>query len=692
MPRRFHNRLLHAGVLLAALSSQAFAAVAIVSMRPSLRTPQPIGTSITWTVKATDTGPGPLTFRFDVAAPDKAFALARDYNLGILQSGTWTAHPFVWSPTSCSDVTEPSGVVALTCEPVEGIYQIQVSVKDFASGETASQTVRYQVKPLVSGTTPVAIATANSLVAWFSAPACPAGSSMRVSFQEQSGGTPAATTQWLRCHAPHTMTFQIAGMYPATTYSMFAQTLTGGHIANGPAVSYTTGSLPAGVAFPAFKVVTPPGANTDTADSLVMYSVSRLHGAARYPQVAADLTGNVLWYYDASATANSDILTRPLANGTFLSIQSGSAWNPISHSSQILRQLDLAGNIIRETNMGVIQQQLLAMGVTDAQPCNTIPHPAPIGSACLGVFHHELMQTLPNGYSAVLADVEKIFPPGTQGDPSRLPVDIIGDMIIVLDANWQVSWYFDAFEHADGAPQLDINRPAVLSESCTAVQSGCPQVFLLGSGISPHAKDWLHANSIYYWPSDSQTGVTGDLIWSSRHQDWILKVDYQDGAGTGNILWRMGLDGDFSFNNLYNDSWPWFSHQHEVGIEDNGAGVMTVFDNGNTRVSAPPLGLGKGHSRGMALDFDETGMQVTPVLTQNLGAYAAAMGSAQLLTTGNYYFLPAIVFLSVNDLVSDSLELLPTAGTDTAVQVWNLQGPESYRAWRMSTLYDPPVT
>jgi arylsulfate sulfotransferase len=692
MPRLFRNRLLDSGALLAALCAPALATVSIVSIRPSLKTPQPIGTSVTWTVKATDTGPGPLTFRLNVAPPDQPFFLVSDYNPGTLKAGVWMAQPFIWNPAACSNVAQPSGVVALTCQPVEGIYQFQVIVEDFNSGETATQTVRYQVTPLVTGHRPVVVATANPLVAWFSAPACPVGSSMRVSFQQQSGATPAATTNWVACHAPRTMTFQIAGMYPSTAYSMFAQTETGGNIVNGPVISYTSGALPTGLAMPAFTVLTPPGANTDTADSLVLYSVSRLHGAARYPQVAADLAGNVIWYYDASATANSDILTRPLANGTFLSIQSGAAWNPLSHSSQLLRQIDLAGNIIRETNMGVIEQQLLAMGATDAQPCNAIPRPAPIGSACLGVFHHEFIQTLPNGYSAVLADIEKIFPPGTQGDASQFPVDVIGDMIVVLDSDWQVAWYFDAFEHDSGPPQLDINRPAVLSESCVVGQSGCPQVFLLGKGIAPHAKDWLHANSIYYWPLDSQTGVAGELIWSSRHQDWVMKVDYQDGAGSGNILWRMGLDGDFSFNNVNNAPWPWFSHQHEVGIEDNGAGVMTIFDNGNTRVSPPPLGLGKGYSRGMALNFDETTRQVTPALSQSLGKYSPAMGSAQLLANGNYYFLPAIVFISTNSLVSNSIELFPQTGTITGAQVWNLEGPESYRAWRMATLYDPPIT
>jgi hypothetical protein len=180
-----------------------------------------------------------------------------------------------------------------------------------------------------------------------------------------------------------------------------------------------------------------------------------------------------------------------------------------------------------------------------------------------------------------------------------------------------VVWYFDAFEHASGAPQLDIKRAAVLGETCAANQSGCPQGFLLGDGIASLAKDWLHANSVYYWPAPQDGSAKGDLIWSSRHQDFVMRVDYQDGTGTGNILWRMGNQGDFALNNVNNDRWPWFSHQHEAGIEANGD--LTVFDNGNTRVAQLGGGCGPNDcdSRGMSLQFNESTMRVTPILSDD---------------------------------------------------------------------------
>ena len=228
--------------------------------------------------------------------------------------------------------------------------------------------------------------------------------------------------------------------------------------------------------------------------------------------------------------------------------------------------MDLAGNIVRETNTGAIQQQLVALGVADGGPCSTIPRPAPAGSGCLGSFHHDAIQTLPNGWTAVLVSTERIFPPGTQGDTSGFPVDVIGDMILVLDANWQVNWWFDSFQHAAGNGQLNIDRPAVLGETCVNGQQGCQPLFLLGSNIAPLAMDWLHANSLFYQPRD------GNIIWSSRHQDWIIKVDYRNGAGKAAVLWKMGRGGDFQFNNVYADPWPWFSHQHDVGFEKNGLG------------------------------------------------------------------------------------------------------------------------
>jgi arylsulfate sulfotransferase len=663
--------------LLAALCAPAHATVAILSMSPSLSAPQAIGTPIVWIVAATDSNPGPLTFQFNVAAPGGSFTLAKDFNVGTLTAGVWTSLPFAWTPTQ-----------------IEGHYQIQVVVKDFTSGQTASSTSLFQVTPLASGSTPVVVPTANPLVALFGAPACAAGSSMRVFFQEQSESVPAAATNAVSCHPPATMNFEIAGMYPNTAYKMFAQTITAGVAANGPKLIFTTGALAANVPFPSFKTIVQTG-QIDSADSILLLSPNQLgSGKTNLPALATDLSGSVIWYYYPSTADHFQLLTRPLPGGTFLTIQDDTAWNPASAQEQVLREVDLAGNIVRETNTGAIQQQLLALGATDAAACNSIASPAPVGAACLGGFHHDAIRTLPNGQTAVLTDIEKIFPAGTQGDTSGLPVDIVGDMIVVLNSNWQVAWFFDSFQHAGGGTQLNLDRPAVLGETCVNTQAGCPPIFLLGPGIAPLAKDWLHANSLYYQPQD------GSIVWSSRSQDWIMKVDYDNGIGKAHIYWRMGLDGDFTFINTYNDPWPWFSHQHEAGMENGGLGPMTIMDNGNTRVSPPPLGLGSGDSRGMALTVNAPALPapctsitctVMPVLSADLGVYSEAMGSAQLMSSGNYFFLAAIVSVSPGYL-GYSIGILPASGTDAGTLIYKLLGPESYRAWLVPNLYQPPTT
>jgi hypothetical protein len=94
----------------------------------------------------------------------------------------------------------------------------------------------------------------------------------------------------------------------------------------------------------------------------------------------------------------------------------------------------------------------------------------------------------------------------------------------------------------------------------------------------------------------------------------------------------------------------------------------------------------------MAVTFDETSMMVTPVLSQDLGYYSTAMGSAQLLSDGNYFFLPAIVAAGVNKIFSYAMEFDPKAGTDTGTKVLNVQGTELYRAWQMPDMYTPPIT
>ena len=280
-----------------------------------------------------------------------------------------------------------------------------------------------------------------------------------------------------------------------------------------------------------------------------------------------------------------------------------------------MQEIDLAGNVLRETNATRLSEQVIAMGgQSNCTPSNTR-----VATQCLvGWIHHEARE-LSNGHILLLADVERVYTDGTQGSSPDHPVDVLGDMVIDLDRNLQLSWYWLSFDH------MDVNRAAVLGELCLGSGS-CGPLFL-----QPMANDWLHSNSIYYIPSD------GNLLVSMRHQDWVIKIDYSNGTGTGNVIWRLGLGGDFTMNS--SDSYPWFSHQHDVQFTGNTTTQLTVFDDGNTRVAMNP----GENSRGQVLSVDESTMQASLAVNADLGVFSPALGSAQELSNGNFHFLPGLI-------------------------------------------------
>ena len=98
------NALRNAFLSLAALSTTlcvpTYGRVAIRLLHPSAASPQAIGTPVTWTARATDSGAGPLTFQFSVQSPGGSFLVVRDFNVGSKGSKLWTS-PALDSPTAC---------------------------------------------------------------------------------------------------------------------------------------------------------------------------------------------------------------------------------------------------------------------------------------------------------------------------------------------------------------------------------------------------------------------------------------------------------------------------------------------------------------------------------------------------------------------------------------------------------------
>ena len=221
-------------------------------------------------------------------------------------------------------------------------------------------------------------------------------------------------------------------------------------------------------------------------------------------------------------------------------------------------------------------------------------------------------------------------------------------MIIVLDSNFQLRHQWDSFDN------LDIKRKALLNDHCVPKQGGCPILYGKQSNgqFYTQANDWTHVNSVFYDPKD------GNLVISIRHQAWVIKIDYRGGnGGNGHIIWRLGNEGNFTLST--GNPLDWFSYQHDAEFQSNGA--LTLFDNGNFRVHEQ----GGGNSRGQAWSLDETKLIATPILNVDLGVYSGALGSAALLSNGNYTFQAGFINVSY----SQTSEVTPSGslvypGTD----------------------------
>ena len=241
-----------------------------------------------------------------------------------------------------------------------------------------------------------------------------------------------------------------------------------------------------------------------------------------------------------------------------------------------LREIDLAGDTLRETNINAVNAELAAMG---QRPIYDFNHDA---------------QLLPNGDTAVMARHSRRPSTSTARPPSTT-------------ATWSSSWTRTSRCRGSGTPSTGSNTSRLPT---------------LGEGPS----DWLHANSIAWSPED------GDLIVSLRAQDWVIKIDYANGTGDGHIVWTLGQGGNFTLVNPLGAVSPWFSHQHDVTyINDT---TIVLFDDGNARAATDP----NADSRGQEWVLNEQTMTATLVVNADLGNYSAALGSAQVLPNGNLAF------------------------------------------------------
>ena len=562
-----------------------------------------VGERVTWTATAAGVGADPV-YQFSAASHGGAFHVVRDYS---------PASTFTWTPMQ------------------EGTYDLKVTAKDgYQADDTTSAVAIDDVASRLSGPEALVSPTPNPLVALYSVPPSAAKTAF-VQFGRAGDHPSWRNTDTRAVVTGKSTNFFIAGMLPNTAYQMRHVFSDG---TGSAPVLFTTGGIPATLSIPPFTLRQPPAAGSDPDQDMVFHQ--RVRGTPNSPSLlATDLAGQVTWYYDTSTSGLSLMKAgQSLAPGGTLLLNGVDRYTPVVNAPNVLREIDLAGNVVRETSLGAVNAQLAALGHEKVH-----------------AFHHDV-QRLADGSTVALAYTERSV------NINGTPTNYVGEMVLVLDQDFQVKWAWDAFDH------LDVNRGPVLGE---IVAAGSPEPTAFVPALP--AVDWLHVNAVALSPTD------GNLILSVRHQDSVIKIDYRNGAGDGHVVWRLGQGGDFALRGAGPDAW--FSHQHNAHYIDDH--TLVLFDNGNTPHETDP----SVHSRGQVWTLDETAMTATPVLSADLGDYSWRLGGAQRLSNGNYSFLTGSLGRPPSEY-AQTIEVRPD-GTKSYV----LEGAAAeYRSYRVRTLYE----
>lgn len=176
--------------------------------------------------------------------------------------------------------------------------------------------------------------------------------------------------------------------------------------------------------------------------------------------------------------------------------------------------------------------------------------------------------------------------------------------IVNVDRNYQELWIWSPLDHLD-PPSCD------------------PSTWC----------DWTHSNAV------SMFKDSGIVYLNSRNMSKYFKIDMD----SGNVLWALGKDGDFTIET--DDPHPWFEFAHDPEIMSFDGDAVIFYDNGS---------LERGYSRVIEykLDFEEMTAEISFVYDgSNDGRmwFTEYWGDADSLPNGN-------IFVTAGDyqLYSDS--------------------------------------
>jgi arylsulfate sulfotransferase len=422
----------------------------------------------------------------------------------------------------------------------------------------------------------------------------------------------------------------VAGMRAFTTYHMRARmNLPDGSQSLDSDHVFTTGGLPP-QRIPQVAVTRPDGLEPNPGIELVdTVSLSPVPSASPVGTTAFDLNGNLIWFDDLQDGVHQDssFPIKPLPNGNFLMVVIG-GFNGV-------REINLAGETVSQFSVGDVNQALAQAGF----------------QLVLGGLHHDILP-LSNGHLILLASTFRPFTnlPGFPGT-----TQVVGDALVDLDQNRKPVWVWSTFDH------LDVNHHPF----------GLP--------------DWTHANAIIDSPED------GNLILSMRDQDWVIKINYRDGAGDGSILWKLGPGGDFVIPAGSPADFNYAQHYPVLNsTKSSGMFPLMLFDNGNNRIMdskgtvCGTPGAAPCYSRPVLFELDETSKTAQILWQDKLPVFSICCGSINTLGNGNVEFdiaapTPALQKSTIQEVTQ---ELAPRL-------VWQMDvvAQLAYRAFRIPSLY-----
>jgi arylsulfate sulfotransferase len=449
-----------------------------------------------------------------------------------------------------------------------------------------------------------------------------------------------------------TVTIYVAGMRASSTYHMQAAV----NFSNGIKITdkdqtFKTGAVPAG--FPTNITATTASGMTPQPGVELFDTLSQVF--------ATDLQGNIIWTYLFSdrLPGSTPYPAKMMPNGHIIMgiapVSQTVLTSPATNQTQdVIREIDLAGNTVKELTMAQLNAALAANGFVEN---NTKSNPKP--TMKLAVFSHDLT-VLPNNHLLLLIADERPCSdvPGCTGAPN-----ILGDVVVDVDENFNPVWAWNEFD------TLDVTRQ--------------PEKGALGF------PDWTHSNALTYSPDD------GNFLVSIRHQNWVVKVNYQDGKGDASIMWRLGYQGDFALKGG-TDPYDWFYDQHYptfVSSNTSGSFQLTLMDNGDARpvrpgcdnaTTAPNTTPPCQYTSTPILTIDETAKTATIDFQHRLpnSLYSSFAGNTEILANGNMEY-------AINPGAAGGASVYEITKDSNQSAVWQEQFPGQfiYRIVRLPSLY-----